>query len=52
MQKAKIANLERYEERVNQYKINRIFALNQKKVYQQMNAMRNINGGKPNAGES
>ena len=38
--------------RVNQYKINRIFAQNQKRVYKQMDGVRNINNEKPNAEES
>ena len=46
---AKKAKLKRYEERVNQYKINRIFAQNQKRVYQQMDDVRNINNENPNA---
>ena len=45
----KKAKLKRYEERVNQYKINRIFAQNQKRVYQQMDDVRNINNENPNA---
>ena len=48
----KKAKLKRYEERVNQYKINRIFAQNQKRVYQQMDDVRNINNENPNAEES
>ena len=48
---AKTAKLKRYEERVNQYKINRMFVQNQKRVYQQTNGIRNINNGKPNAEE-
>ena len=49
---AKTAKLKRYEERVNQYKINRIFVQNQERVYQQMDGVRNINNEKPNAEES
>ena len=49
---AKTAKLKRYEERVNQYKINRMFVQNQKRVYQQMDGIRNINNEKPNAEES
>ena len=49
---AKTAKLKRYEERVNQYKINRMFVQNQKRVYQQMNGIRNINNEKSNAEES
>ena len=49
---AKTGKLKRYEERVNQYKINRMFAHNQKRVYQQMDSIRNISNGKKNAEES
>ena len=42
----KTAKLKGYEERVNQYKINRIFVQNQKKVYQQMDGIRNANNDK------
>ena len=49
---AKTAKLKRYEERANQYKINRMFVQNQKIVYQQMDDIRNINNEKPNAEES
>ena len=49
---AKTAKLKRYEERVNQYKINRMFVQNQKRVYQQMDGIRNINNEKSNAEES
>ena len=49
---AKTAKLKRYEERVNQYKINRIFVQNQERVYQQMDGVRNINNEKPNTEES
>ena len=49
---AKTAKLKRYEERVNQYKINRMFVQNQKRVYQQMDGIRNINNRKPNVEES
>ena len=48
----KTAKLKRYEKRVNQYKINRMFVQNQKRVYQQMDGIRNINNEKPNAEES
>ena len=48
---AKTAKLKRYEERVNLYKINRMFAQNQKRVYQQMDGIRNINNEKRNAEE-
>ena len=44
--------LKRYEERVSQYKINRMFLQNQKTGYQQMDGMRNVNNEKPNAQES
>ena len=49
---AKTTKLKRYKERVNQYKINRIFVQNQKRVYQQMDGIRNINNRKPNVEES
>ena len=49
---AKTAKLKRYEERVNQYKISRMFVQNQERVYQQMDGVRNINNEKPNAEES
>ena len=49
---AKTAKLKRYKERVNQYKINRIFVQTQKRVYQQKDGIRNINDEKPNAEES
>ena len=47
---AKTAKLRIYEERVNQYKINRMLP-NQKRVYQQTDGIRNINNEKPNAEE-
>ena len=47
---AKIAKLRIYEERVNQYKINRMLP-NQKRVYQRTDGIRNINNEKPNAEE-
>ena len=37
---------------MNQYKINGMFVQNQKRIYQQMNVIRNINNDKPNAEES
>ena len=40
---AKTAKLKRYEDRVNRYKINRMFVQNQKRVYQQKDGIRNIN---------
>ena len=49
---AKTAKLRRYEETVNQYKISRTFVRNQKRVYQQMYGIRNINNEKPDAEES
>ena len=49
---AKTANLKRYEERVNQYKINRMFVQNQKRVYQQIDGVGNINNEKSNAEQS
>ena len=44
----KTEKLKRYEERINQYQINRMFVQNQKRVYQQMGETRNINNDKPN----
>ena len=41
--RAKTAKLKRYQERVNHYMINRIFAQNQHRVYQHMDCIRNIN---------
>ena len=49
---AKTAKLRRYEERVNQYKINIMFLQNQQRVYQLMDGIRNVNNEKPNAEES
>ena len=49
---AKTAKLKRYEERVNQYKIKRLLLQNQKRVYQQVDGIRNINNEKSNAEES
>ena len=48
----KAAKLNRYEQSVNQYKIKIMFVQNQKRVYQQMDGIRNINNEKPNAEES
>ena len=44
---AKTTRLKRYEERVNQCKINRMFIQTQKMIYQQMDGIRNKNE-KPN----
>ena len=49
---AKAAKLERYKEGVNQYKISKMFVQTQKRVYQQMHGIRNINNEQPNAEES
>ena len=49
---AKTAKLKRYEGRVNKYKISRMFVQNQKRVYEQMDEIRNINNEKPNAEEN
>ena len=49
---AKTVKLKRYEDRVNQYKNNRMFVQNQKRVYQQRDGIRIINNEKPNAEES
>ena len=48
---AKTDKLKRYKERVNQYKINRMFVQNQKRVYQQMDGIGKINSEKPNVDE-
>ena len=45
---AKTTRLKRYEERVNQYKINRMFIQTQKMIYQQMDGIRNKNNEKSN----
>ena len=45
---AKTTRLKRYEERVNQYKINRMFIQTQKMIYQQMDGIGNKNNEKPN----
>ena len=45
---AKTTRLKRYEERVNKYKINRMFIQTQKMIYQQMDGIRNKNNEKPN----
>ena len=39
---AKTAKLKRYDERMNQHKINRMLVQTQKRVYQQMDDIRNI----------
>ena len=48
----KTAKLKRYKERVNRYKIKRMFVQIQKRVYKQMDGIRNINNEKTNAEES
>ena len=48
----KTTMLRRYEERINQCKIKRMFVQNHKRFYQQMDGIRNINIEKPNAEES
>ena len=37
---------------MNKYKISRMFVQNQKRVYEQMDEIRNINNEKPNAEEN
>ena len=49
---AKAAKLKRYEQRINQFKINRLFQQDQKKVYQGFNGMPKSDGGAPDAEES
>ena len=49
---AKTAMLKGYEERMNQYKINRMFFQNHKRVYQLVDGVSNINNEKSNAEES
>ena len=49
---AKTSKMKRCEKRVNQYKINKMFVQNQKRVYQQRHGIRNFNNEKPNAEES
>ena len=49
---AKTATLKIYEERMNQHKINRMFGQTQKRVYRQIDDIRNINNEKVNAEES
>ena len=39
----KTAELKRYEERLNQYKINRMFVQNQDRIYKQMGGIRGVN---------
>ena len=49
----KAPNLSRYEQRIQQYRINRLFKVDQKKVYNEFNGKtRSTNGDIPNAEES
>ena len=49
---AKAAKLKRYEQRVNQFRINRLIQQDQKKVYQEFNGMSKNEGVAPDAEES
>ena len=49
---AKAYKLNRYEQRVRQYHINRMFQYDQKKVYQQLQGNSQIKSHSPNADES
>ena len=49
---AKVAKLKRYEQRVNQFRINRLFQQDQKKIYQEFNGTSKSEGVAPDAGES
>ena len=50
---AKAAKLSRYEQRIHQYRINRLFKVDQKKVYNEFNGKTgSSNGDIPNAEES
>ena len=50
---AKAAKLSRYEQRIQQYRINRLFKVDQKKVYNELNGQTgSSNGDIPNAEES
>ena len=49
---AKAAKLKRYEQRVNQFRINRLFQQDQKKVYQEFNGMSKSESVAPDAEES
>ena len=49
---AKAAKISRYEQRIQQYRINRLFKDNQKKVYNEVSGQTgSTNGDIPNAGE-
>ena len=50
---AKAAKLSRYEQRIQQHRINRLFKVDQKKVYNELNGQTgSSNGDIPNAEES
>ena len=50
---AKTAKLSRYEQRTQQYRINRLFSVDQKKVYNEFNGKTgSCNGDIPNVEES
>ena len=50
---AKAAKISRYEQRIQQYRINRLFKVDQKKVYNEFNRQTgSSNGDIPNAEES
>ena len=50
---AKAAKLSRYEQRIQQYRITRLFKVDQKKVYNEFNGKAgSSNGGIPNVEES
>ena len=50
---AKTAKISRYEQRIEQYRINRLFKVDQKKVYNEFNGQTgSSNGDIPNAEES
>ena len=50
---AKAAKISRYEQRIQQYRINRLFKVDQKKVYNEFNGQTgSSNGDIPNAEES
>ena len=50
---AKAAKIFRYEQRIQQYRINRLFKVDQKKVYNEFNGQKGgSNGDKPNPEES
>ena len=50
--KAKSAKIKRYEPRIDQYRINRLFSVDQKKVYSELNGGKEENQDIPDADES